>query len=213
MTMTRSNRAKGANMRAKTKTKTKTMDNGDVSLAAVSPAHYELIAALHGLCFDDAWSANTVAQVMNMKGAFGDVAQIGASTASPEPAGFALCHLVVDECEILSLGVAHAYRGRGIGGYPQHGARQQASHGCDVRSGSHVGGRADVEEHVVRAGISGNRAHRECVRSVQPSRRDRLFEGRPAGPGQEDGEAEIAPVAAEQGPELRDEVISRLLPR
>ncbi|MEE8516482.1 MAG: GNAT family N-acetyltransferase [Alphaproteobacteria bacterium] len=120
--MTRSSRPKGARKSAKTET----MDDCHVSLVAVSPAHHYLVAALHGLCFDDAWSAPTVSQVMNMKGVFGYTAQIeaqagapggnGASGAAlPEPTGFVLCHLIAEECEILSLGVAPEYRGRGIG--------------------------------------------------------------------------------------------------
>ncbi len=126
MTMTGSNRPKGARNSAKTMT----MDGGDISIAEVSPAHCYLVAALHGLCFEDAWNAHTVTQVMNMKGAFGFTAQIGAPAGAhvedmggnggvrappPEPAGFVLCHLVADQCEILSLGVAPDYRGKGIG--------------------------------------------------------------------------------------------------
>lgn len=128
-TMTGNSRPKGARKGAKTNA-TKAMDGGDVTLVAVSPAYHYLVAALHGLCFDDAWSANTVSQVMNMKGAFGYTAQLEAeagaqvgdvggngavSAATPAPAGFVLCHLVADECEILSLGVAPECRGKGIG--------------------------------------------------------------------------------------------------
>ncbi len=71
-----------------------------------------------------------MSQVMNMKGAFGYTAQIEAQAGAqvgdmggngaagappPEPAGFVLCHLIAEECEILSLGVAPEHRGRGIG--------------------------------------------------------------------------------------------------
>lgn len=123
MTMTGSNRPEGARNSAKTMTK----DGGGVSIAEVSPAHCYLVAALHGLCFEDAWNADTVSQVMNMKGTFGFTAQIGApagaqvgdmggnGAAPPEPAGFVLCHLVAGQCEILSLGVAPEFRGKGIG--------------------------------------------------------------------------------------------------
>ncbi len=129
MTMTGSNQPKGARKNAKTET-TETMDDCHISLVAVSPAYHYLVAALHGLCFDDAWSAPTVSQVMNRKGAVGYTAQIeaqagaqvrdmggdgGVHAAPPEPAGFVLCHLIGEECEILSLGVAPEYRGRGIG--------------------------------------------------------------------------------------------------
>lgn len=105
---------------------TMSMAGSDVTILAVGPAHYGLVAALHGLCFDDAWNADTVTQVMNMTGAFGYTAQIraregapagnGASGAvTPEPAGFVLCNLVADDCELLSLGVVPSNRGYGIG--------------------------------------------------------------------------------------------------
>lgn len=126
MTMTGNSRSKCARKSAQAEI----MDDCHVSLVAVSPAHHYLVAALHGLCFDDAWSAPTVSQVMNMKGTFGFTAQIEAPAgaqvgvmggngatgpALPQPAGFVLCHLIAKECEILSLGVAPQYRGRGIG--------------------------------------------------------------------------------------------------
>ena len=73
----------------------------------------EIVAHLHALCFDEAWDAATIRKVLAMPGAFG-------FTARADPAGdidgFALARIVVDECELLSLGVAPNKRGRGIGG-------------------------------------------------------------------------------------------------
>lgn len=70
------------------------------------------LADLHALCFDEPWSADTVRQVLGTVGAFGLAGWIDGADAS---AGFALARTVLDECELLSLGVAPDRRRLGLG--------------------------------------------------------------------------------------------------
>ena len=70
------------------------------------------LARIHAQCFDEPWSADMVRRVLDTAGAFGLAARRGARSTL---AGFALGRVVVDECELLSLGVAPESRGRGLG--------------------------------------------------------------------------------------------------
>lgn len=104
-------------------------DTGQVSadglrLAGVTFAHAGLLARLHGLCFEEVWNSATVAQVLRLAGAFGLLATlpergvgfVPAPSDAQTPVGFALVAGVLDERELLSLGVVPAYRRRGVGG-------------------------------------------------------------------------------------------------
>jgi ribosomal-protein-alanine N-acetyltransferase len=92
----------------------------DLRLIGVTFAHCALVARLHGLCFEEGWNSGTVAQVLRLAGAFGLIATVPERTRSPlpsgdpVPAGFALVAGTLDERELLSLGVAPAFRKRGI---------------------------------------------------------------------------------------------------
>ncbi len=86
-----------------------------MSEASIQPmaAHdIECVAAIHGACFEDSWSGDMIRRVLGTAGAFGLVARPG--DAAPI-AAFALGRIVVDECELLSLGVAPLQRRRGLG--------------------------------------------------------------------------------------------------
>jgi ribosomal-protein-alanine N-acetyltransferase len=93
-------------------------------LAGVNFAHCGLLARLHGLCFEEGWNSATVAQVLRLAGAFGLLATLperGVGFMPPAsdaqtPVGFALVAGVLDERELLSLGVVPAYRRCGVGG-------------------------------------------------------------------------------------------------
>ena len=61
------------------------------------------LAQIHAQCFDEPWSADMVRRVLKTAGAFGLAARVGTGA---ELAGFALGRVVIDECELLSLGVA-----------------------------------------------------------------------------------------------------------
>ncbi|MEA1677597.1 GNAT family N-acetyltransferase [Nitrospirillum sp. BR 11163] len=76
----------------------------------------EVLAAVHALCFADpevagpAWSAQAIADLMNLPGVAALIAQ-----DEHEPLGMALIRTVVDEAEILTIGVTPAARERGLG--------------------------------------------------------------------------------------------------
>jgi [ribosomal protein S18]-alanine N-acetyltransferase len=73
--------------------------------------HVPVIAALHEQCFEEAWSAESIAGLLAMPGAFGLIA-----LGSAGPAGFILCRVAGDECEVLALGVLPADRRTGVAG-------------------------------------------------------------------------------------------------
>lgn len=70
----------------------------------MSPAE---LAAVHAASFETPrpWSADEFAALLTMPGAF----------LVPDPAGFALGRVVLDEAELLTIAVAPAARRRGIG--------------------------------------------------------------------------------------------------
>ncbi|MEC4592748.1 GNAT family N-acetyltransferase [Nitrospirillum amazonense] len=76
----------------------------------------EVLAAVHALCFADpdvagpAWSAQAIADLMGLPGVAALIAQ-----DEQEPLGMALIRTVVDEAEILTIGVTPTARGRGLG--------------------------------------------------------------------------------------------------
>jgi ribosomal-protein-alanine N-acetyltransferase len=92
-----------------------------LKLLGVTFAHCALIARLHGLCFEEGWNSATVAQVLRLAGAFGLLATVPERTpdgrlVGPDaqtPIGFALTAGVLDERELLSLGVVPAHRRQG----------------------------------------------------------------------------------------------------
>ncbi|EGX99827.1 ribosomal-protein-alanine acetyltransferase [Nitrospirillum viridazoti Y2] len=75
-----------------------------------------MLAAVHALCFADpdvagpAWSAQAIADLMGLPGVAALIAQ-----DEQEPLGMALIRTVVDEAEILTIGVTPTARGRGLG--------------------------------------------------------------------------------------------------
>jgi ribosomal-protein-alanine N-acetyltransferase len=87
-----------------------------ILIVPASTPHANVISALHGLCFDDPWSPFTVRQVLGMPGAFGLLAvPEGYSVPETDLSGFVLVRLAAGECEVLSLAVGEAWRGRGVG--------------------------------------------------------------------------------------------------
>jgi ribosomal-protein-alanine N-acetyltransferase len=86
-----------------------------VEIVTASMAHADVIAELHARCFDEAWSPFTVRQVLNMPGAFGLIARDVDVAGEEDLAGFVLARMAADECEILSLATAPAWREQGVG--------------------------------------------------------------------------------------------------
>ncbi len=84
----------------------------EILIAPLAGEEIPLLARIHARCFDDPWSAEMVRRVLETAGAFGLAARCGPAA---ELAGFALGRVVVDECELLSLGVAPCRRRHGLG--------------------------------------------------------------------------------------------------
>jgi ribosomal-protein-alanine N-acetyltransferase len=76
----------------------------------VQTSDSEVLAALHALCFNDAWSGRSFEQLLGS----GAVALV-ANENEVRSCGFVLFRLAADEAEILSLGVEAEHRGRGVG--------------------------------------------------------------------------------------------------
>ena len=81
-------------------------------IGPISSRDIESVAAIHSACFDDAWSEDMIRRVLATTGAFGLVAR---ESADSPIVAFALCRIIVDECELLSLGVAPGRQRHGIG--------------------------------------------------------------------------------------------------
>lgn len=76
-----------------------------------------VLSHLHTGCFDDAWSPQSMGEVLRSPGTFALLALIddtSGESAEPLPVGFAIARLAADEAELLSLGVAEAFRRRGV---------------------------------------------------------------------------------------------------
>ncbi len=72
----------------------------------------KILAEIQQRCFpEDSWSADFIETLLGQSGNFG----LLAVTADDEPIGFALLRVVVEDAEILSIGVLPAARGSGIG--------------------------------------------------------------------------------------------------
>ncbi len=100
-------------------------------IRTVGPLDLEIVAALHGASFEEAWGARAIAELMAMPGAFGLIAA-APSVAGPEPAGFVIARIAADSCEILSIGVRPAYRRRGFARFlMEHATILAAAGGAD----------------------------------------------------------------------------------
>ncbi len=78
----------------------------------VSVAHAEILSALHGRCFSEAWSPESMASLFATPGMLGVIAT---DSASDQPVGFVLMRAIDGEAEILTIGVLPEARGTGIG--------------------------------------------------------------------------------------------------
>jgi ribosomal-protein-alanine N-acetyltransferase len=67
------------------------------------------LSALHAACFDRGWSEEEIARLLELPNTIGLVAR------ADEPIGMLLAWVVGEEAEILTMGVAPARRGVGVG--------------------------------------------------------------------------------------------------
>jgi ribosomal-protein-alanine N-acetyltransferase len=91
-----------------------------ISIRTVGPFDLGRLSRLHKSCFEEAWSRSDLAHLLAMPGGFGLVARLFegglAGLDAMRGVGFALCRVVRDESELLSIGVAPSYRRRGVAG-------------------------------------------------------------------------------------------------
>ncbi len=84
----------------------------------VGPFDLGRVARLHRRCFTEAWSRRDLAHLLAMPGTFGLLARLQEPrrfVLDPRrDVGFAICRVAADESELLSIGVAPEWRGRGI---------------------------------------------------------------------------------------------------
>ena len=79
-------------------------------------AHADLLATVHADAFENAWSADALADLLVMPGAFAFlVNSYSMIEEASEPLGFILCRVAADECEVLTIAVIKASRRQGIG--------------------------------------------------------------------------------------------------
>lgn len=90
-----------------------------ISIKTVGPFDLGRLARLHQSCFDDPWSRADLAHLLALPGGFGLIARLFernlAGLDGMRGVGFALCRVVRDEGELLSIGVGPVYRRRAIG--------------------------------------------------------------------------------------------------
>jgi len=89
----------------------------DIEIRPAGKEAAERLAALHALCFDEAWDASSITRLLAMPGAFALMAVPSPADGDPDatPPGFVLARVGGGEAEILTIGVDPAARGQGIG--------------------------------------------------------------------------------------------------
>lgn len=89
----------------------------DIEIRPAGKEAAERLAALHALCFDEAWDASSITRLLAMPGAFALMAVPSPADGDPDapPPGFVLARAGGGEAEILTIGVDPAARGQGIG--------------------------------------------------------------------------------------------------
>ena len=81
-------------------------ENGALDIAAVM----EVMDAAFDPMFGEAWNASQCLGILDLPGVWLTVARVDGV-----PAGFALTRTIIDEGELLLIGVTPPFRGRGIG--------------------------------------------------------------------------------------------------
>lgn len=74
-----------------------------------SPLHAGILAALHGTAFAHPWSAEDFATLLADPGVFGLIA-----TVADDPCGLVLFRTVLDEAEVLTVGIPPERRRQGL---------------------------------------------------------------------------------------------------
>lgn len=89
-----------------------------IRIAPIGVEGFRVIAALYALAFDDPWPEPSVRELLSVPGTWGLIALKSVPPESDhpdDPVGFILARIVMDEAEILSIGVPPQWRKAGIG--------------------------------------------------------------------------------------------------
>jgi ribosomal-protein-alanine N-acetyltransferase len=81
-----------------------------LEIVRATPAAAERMAALHAAAFDRPWSASEFGALLHLPTSLGLTARLDGAEA-----GLALVRIVLDEAELLTIGVSPEARGVGVG--------------------------------------------------------------------------------------------------
>ncbi len=87
------------------------MDGAGLVIAPATPFFAAAIALLHGRCFTEPWPEAAAKKILAMPGVF---CLIASGDDGEDAAGFVICRLAAEECEIISIGVTPERRRSGI---------------------------------------------------------------------------------------------------
>lgn len=96
----------------------------DVELLPAKPDQSPLIADLHAKLFHRGWGEQECASLIGQDSVFGFVAR---PIDQPQPLGFVLSRVAVDEAEILSIGTEQRAQNKGLGWRMMQAAIGEAS--------------------------------------------------------------------------------------
>ncbi|MDR1335075.1 MAG: ribosomal protein S18-alanine N-acetyltransferase [Holosporaceae bacterium] len=82
------------------------------SISPLLTVDADVLAQIHAECFRDAWNVESFSSLLYKSSYFGFLLK-----SSGKPMGFILCNSLVDEIEIITLGVLKIFRNRGCGKY------------------------------------------------------------------------------------------------
>lgn len=89
-----------------------------ISVRTAGPFDLGRLSRLHRSCFEEAWSRADLAHLLALPGGFGLIARLHeggfAGLDALRGVGFALCRVIREESELLSIGVLPAQRHRGV---------------------------------------------------------------------------------------------------
>ncbi|WP_420731027.1 ribosomal protein S18-alanine N-acetyltransferase [Hwanghaeella sp. 1Z406] len=94
------------------------MPRKGIRITPIGVEGFRVIAALYALAFDDPWPEPSVRELLSVPGTWGLIAlqSVPPKVDHPDdPVGFILARIVMDEAEILSIGVPPQWRKAGIG--------------------------------------------------------------------------------------------------
>jgi ribosomal-protein-alanine N-acetyltransferase len=86
-----------------------------LQILSVDACQSEVLAALHGQCFAEAWAPDSIAALLAMPGSMALLAAGGSDgPEGAEPVGFLLARDTGDDWEVISIGVQPCWRRRGV---------------------------------------------------------------------------------------------------